>query len=438
MAMRPGLTARQTQRLAQRLAMTPGMRTSLAMLRMPADQLIEEIAREAAENPLLIVTHRTSSAEFAGMDAAEAPPVSLFVSLAAQISQQRLEPEVASAALLLARELREDGYLDVRLDDVADETGLPLQGLEAGLAALQSCDPPGVGARTLQECLALKLIDAGENPVLSRAIVTRLDDIAEERWARAAQAVHVAPAEAERIGAVLRTLTSVPVEHPAPPILTRIPDVIVVRGPNGPVPRMNPDVFPRLTAVAVPAAANDRMRAYGARATAFLAAFEARSRTVLRIVQTILDTQQGFFAGTTESLRPLSRAEVSDGLALHVSTVARAILDKSLAFGGQTFPLRGFFSPSLPQSGGVISVFDVQRRIRTLIASEDSATPLADDAIAAQLKDEGVDIARRTVAKYRKCMRIPSSFERRRRKLQKAAGQRRTAAEPASWNRPKT
>ncbi len=438
MAMRPGLTARQTQRLAQRLAMTPGMRTSLAMLRMPADQLIEEIAREAAENPLLVVTHRSSSGGFAGIDAAEAAPVSLFVSLAAQITQQRLEPEVMAAALLLARELREDGYLDVRLDDVADETGLPLPDMEAGLAALQSCDPPGVGARTLQECLALKLIDAGESAALSRAIVGRLDDIAEERWARVAQAVHVTPSEAERIGAVLRTLTSVPVEHPAPPVLTRIPDVIVVPGPNGPMPRINPDVFPRLTAMAVPATANERMRAYGARASAFLAAFEARSRTLLRIAQAIVDAQQGFFAGTTEGLRPLSRAEISDSLALHVSTLGRAIQDKSLAFGGKTLPLSGFFSLSLPQSGGVISVFDVQRRIRTLIASEDSAAPLADDAIAAQLKDEGVDIARRTVAKYRKCMRIPSSFERRRRKLRKAAGQRRTSAEPASWNRPKT
>lgn len=434
MAMRPGLTIRQNQRLA----MTPGMRTSLAILRMPADQLIEEIIREAVENPLLIVTHRTSSAGFSGMDAAEAPPVSLFVSLAAQISQQRLEPEVASAALLLARELREDGYLDVQLEDLAQETGLPVGDLEAGLAALQACDPPGVGARTLQECLALKLIDAGESAVLARALVARLDDIAEERWARVAQAVHVTPSEAERIGAVMRTLTSVPVECPAPPILTRIPDLIVEAGPAGPVPRMNPDVFPRLTAMAVPATANDRMRAYGFRATAFLSAFEARSRTLLRIAQAILDAQQGFFAGSTESLRPLSRAEVSDGLALHVSTLARAIQDKSLSFGGKTFPLGVFFSHSLPQSGGVVSVFDVQRRIRALVASEDSVAPLADEAIAAQLKDEGVDIARRTVAKYRKCMRIPSSFERRRRKPSKTAGQRQTTAGPASWNRPKT
>jgi RNA polymerase sigma-54 factor len=434
MAMQPGLTARQTQRLA----MTPGMRTSLAMLRMPADQLIEEIAREAAENPLLVVTHRTSSAGFAGMDTTEDAPLSLFVSLAKQISQQRLPPEVTAAALLLARELREDGYLDIGLHDLSQETGLPVPDLEAGLAALQTCDPPGVGARTLQECLALKLIDAGESAVLARAIVARLDDIAEDRWASVAQAVRVTPSDVQRIGAVLRTLSSVPVERPAPPILTRIPDVIVEVGPAGPVPRVNPDVFPRVSATAVPATANEHMRAYGARATAFLAAFEARSRTLLRIVQAILDAQQGFFAGSTESLRPLSRAEVSDGLALHVSTLARAIQDKSLAFGGKTFPLVVFFSHALPQSGGVISVFDVQRRIRVLIASEDSAAPLADEAIAAQLKDEGVDIARRTVAKYRKCMRIPSSFERRRRKLQKAASQRRTAAEPAFRTRPKT
>jgi RNA polymerase sigma-54 factor len=434
MAMRPGLTVRQTQRLA----MTPGMRTSLAMLRMPADQLIEEIAREAAENPLLVVTHRTSSAGFAGVDTTEAGPVGLFVSLAAQISQQRLEPQVASAALLLARELREDGYLDISLDELADESGLPVPDLEAGLAALQTCDPPGVGARTLQECLALKLIDTGEKAELARAIVARLDDIAEDRWARVAKAVGVAASEARRIGAVLRSLTSVPVERQDPPIVTRIPDIIVETGPNGPVPRMNPDVFPRLTAMAVPSAANDRMRAYGVRAAAFLSAFEARSRTLLRIAEAIMAAQPGFFAGNTESLGPLSRAEVSGSLALHVSTLARAIQDKSLAFGGKTYPLGDFFSHALPQSGGVISVFEVQRRIRALVASEDSVAPLADEAIAAQLKDEGVDIARRTVAKYRKCMRIPSSFERRRRKLPKAAGQRRTNAVQASWNRPKT
>src|SRR5690606_26985969 len=157
------------------------------------------------------------------------------------------------------------------------------------------------------------------------------------------------------------------------------------------------------------------------RASATTAALGARWRTVLKVVRHIVALQPGFFLHGRASIAPTSRAEAAAALDMHASTLGRAIAGKALLWDGQIHPLELFFQNPVQVAEGAVSAFDMRRRIRALIASENPVHPLADDEIRAQLWKEGVDIARRTVTKYRKCMDIPSSFARRRRKVSGAA-----------------
>ncbi|MDH5528497.1 MAG: hypothetical protein OEY05_00545, partial [Paracoccaceae bacterium] len=155
MALKAHLTA------SQRLALSPMMRQSLSLLRMSAQALNDEIAHEAEENPFLVVEPAAGTGDaFEYALATSAAPESLSVSLASQLAMQRLDPVTNAAALFLITELREDGYLDMSLAQLAQEKNLPIDALQKGLAAVQQCEPAGIGARSLTEFFELKLIDA--------------------------------------------------------------------------------------------------------------------------------------------------------------------------------------------------------------------------------------------------------------------------------------
>ena len=182
---------------------------------------------------------------------------------------------------------------------------------------------------------------------------------------------------------------------------------------------MNADAIPRVAVLSADRAAltGGDLRGLYDRAGALAAAIGARLTTLKRIATVIAARQEAFFlGGAAPSLQPLSRAEIAAELDLHPSTVGRALNGKALIADGKVHPFSRFFSRPLPGGAAPVSPFDAQRRIRELVAAEDPGAPLADAEIQSHLKNEGVDIARRTVAKYRKCMRIPSSFARRTRK----------------------
>ncbi|MBC7137550.1 MAG: hypothetical protein H5U17_02195 [Defluviimonas sp.] len=402
----------------QRLALTPGMRQSLAILRLPALDLQEEIARLAAENPF--IDHRPPGPSAGGWLAEQpAAEPSLFQSLHRQLSTMRLAPRVAAAAMMLVAELREDGYLDATLDEIAAETGADPLLLEDALSALQGCEPPGIGARDLPECLALQLQARGYAPGLARGICAHLEDFAECRWPRLGRALDLPPEALARVAALLPTLRPAPALPDAGPAQPLLAELIVEPGADGsPRVRLNEDALPQVRVAARMAGGSAELARAQADAGFLAAALRARAATLLRIGTHLVTVQAGHFASRGErALLPMTRAEVAAALAMHPATLGRAISGKALSAFGRTLPIESFFSHGLPGPGGAISAHQVQRRIRALIAAEPPGAPLADDAICAQLQKEGVDIARRTVAKYRTCMRIASSFERRRRKV---------------------
>lgn len=417
MAVTPGL--RLSTR--QRLALTPGMRHSLLVLALPLPDLLDEIARCADANPFLEIRRPVRGMAPIATELAEAAP-SLFLDLHRQLSTMRLEPGVFRAAMVIVSELREDGYLDESLAELADIAPdcRPAE-LAAGLVAVQSCEPAGIGARDLAECLALQLAARGHGLELARRICAELQAFAEGRWAYLARQLGLPRDRLETIAALLPQLDSAPALPESAPPQPLWPDLLVEIGTDGrPGIRLNPDLMPVLRLGAPVAGGSEELARAHDEARLLVAALRARAATLLRLGQHVLARQERHFASAGRSpILPQTQAEAAQDLGLHPATVSRALAGKALAFRGQILPLKTFFSHRLALGEQNLSGHELQRRIRALIAAEPPEAPLADEAIRKQLQTEGVDITRRTVTKYRRCMRIASSYERRRRRAQK-------------------
>lgn len=410
-----GLTAGQ----GLRTGMAATLRTSLAVLKMPAESLLDDIAREAGENPCLVADWPARPVAFPAAEAIAARE-GVLAGLSHQIGMQRLAPAERRAALHLAGELRDDGFLDVPLSDIAAQSGLAPADLLAGLRAIQRCEPAGIGARDLPEYVALRLADAGLPAGTATAAAQCLEDFAEGRWARLGRTLGLPRAELERIAALLRRIGARPrdADGTAPDPAIRLPELVVSTDARGRLAvGLSEAGFPRLRTVR-PAAtdAGAPIAAMARRAERFVADIARRRATLLRIGQRLIADQETWFLTDPPTLAPVTRAEAALALGIHPSTLGRAIHAKSLIWNGRVLPLAMFFPRAVPAAEGALSTFEVQRRIRAAIRAEDPLAPLPDAGICDLLRKEGVDISRRTVAKYRKCMRIPTVYGRRRRK----------------------
>lgn len=414
----------------QKMLLSPGLQSGLAILRMPTLDLIEAIEAEAAENPFLLHDDLRRLVAQPGGDAFQvalkthAAVRSLVADLHLQISAMTLPSDVRAVAEYLAGDLRDDGYLDTPLEEIAGALGLPLALTEAGLAALQACEPAGVGARHLAECLELQLLDRGVSAVLAASVVRHLDLFATEDWRGLRRVLDLPLADLKHLAQEIRSLKPHPVVLSPEPNLILFPDLrLDSDGAGGFQVRLGAGLGDavRLNAPLLRASA-EQGRAFGrvqrARAEALLAALGFRGETLLRIGQVIAIRQHRFFALGPDHLAPLTRAAVATELGVHPSTISRAVASKAMEVRGRILPLAMFFSNAIPAMGGGPdrSAFVVQRQIARLIEAEPDGAPLSDEAICAALAATGIDIARRTVAKYRGCMRIQPSFARRRRK----------------------
>ena len=417
MALSPKLTARQTQTLA----LTPSMRQALSILRMSAAELDEFARAEAARNPFLLrapppPVAPASTAAQADMEARAAP---FQEALSGQVALMGLAAPVAALARLLITELREDGFLDTPLAELVAAWDVSPDDLDTALAALQRCEPAGVGARDLRECLLLQLSDAGLDPAEAAQTVDNLTLFAAGDVAAIARALGLSPRAARRRLALVRALTPRPIApqegDSAPPAL---PDLVLERRPDGTM-TLHParEALAPLyldEALAARALQDDFARDMLERARALLTALAQRGRTLARIGDWLVEHQAGFLLHGARALRPVTRAAMAQDLGLHPSTVGRAVAGKHIDIDGRLLPLSRLFSAALPSTDGPLSSFTLQQRIAEMIAAESPTAPLSDATIAAVLNAEGVDIARRTVAKYRLQLRVPGSAMRRR------------------------
>jgi RNA polymerase sigma-54 factor len=430
MALSPRIELRQSQALV----MTPQLQQAIKLLQMSNLELAEFLAAEVEKNPLLELappppapggSARGAGGEGSYLDTLAAE-VTLYDHLREQIGAMRAGAEGIEAALILAGEIEEDGYLRVPLAEVASRHRLRAADALAGLKLVQACDPAGVGARDLKECLGLQLADRDR---LDPAMQAMLDNLALVARGRLGELEARCGVDAEDIAdmlAELRALDPKPgLRFARQPVETAVPDVHVRRAPEGGwTVELNAETLPRVLTNNVYAASvrgrDAATRAFisecSASASWLVRSLEQRARTILKVATEIVERQDRFFSGGVAELRPLTQRAVAGKLGLHESTISRVATGKYLSCDQGCFDFRFFFGSAIQAvaGGDAFSAAAVQERIRGLVQRERRPGSLSDDKIVLLLKEEGIDIARRTVAKYREGMGIPSSVERRR------------------------
>ena len=322
------------------------------------------------------------------------------------------------------------GYFTDPLEDVADRLGASVDRVAKVLGAIQTMDPSGVGARNLAECLAIQLRDRDRYDPAMRALVAHLDLVARRDIAGLRKVCGVDEDDVTDMIAEIRCLDPKPGRaFGSAAIQPVVPDVMVRMAPDGSwMIELNTDVLPRLLVNQTYAAKisrtkgseADRSFVSGCLQTAnwLTKSLEQRARTILKVSSEIVRQQDAFFAYGVEHLRPLNLKAIAEATGMHESTVSRVTSNKYLSSPRGLFELKYFFTASIASNSGgdAHSAESVRFRIRQMIDRETVGEVLSDDAIVEKLKGANIDIARRTVAKYRESMRIPSSVERRRQK----------------------
>ncbi len=334
-----------------------------------------------------------------------------------------------AAASVLVDSVDEGGYLRCDLVETSERLGCDLTFLEDILQILQRFEPVGVFARDVRECLMLQLQDRNRCDPAMVALLDNLDLLAKRDLSALRKACAVDEEDMREMIAELRALTPRPGAafggEPSQPVA---PDVFVREGSGGLWHvELNSDTLPRLLvdqryhARVSAASRTDQEKVFVADCMAsaswLVKSLDQRAKTILKVASEIVRQQDGFLAYGVEHLRPLNLKTVADAIGMHESTVSRVTSNKYLATPRGMFELKFFFTSAIQatEGGEAHSAESVRHRIRQLIDAEKGEAEVhSDDRIVEILKETGVDIARRTVAKYREAMRIPSSVERRR------------------------
>lgn len=320
------------------------------------------------------------------------------------------------------------GYLPPDLGQAAERLGASQADVEAVLTVLQKFDPPGVCARNLSECLAIQLRELNRYDPAMQALVEHLDLLAKRDIASLRKLCGVDDDDiTDMIGEIRRLNPKPGLKFGSARTQTMVPDVYVRPGPDGGWHvELNSDTLPRVLVNQVyytelsKTIRKDGDKSYFTdalqNATWLVRALDQRARTILKVATEIVRQQDGFFTHGVAHLRPLNLKAVADAIQMHESTVSRVTANKYMATNRGSFELKYFFTASIASADGgeAHSAEAVRHHIKRLIDAEAPAAILSDDTIVERLRETGIDIARRTVAKYREAMRIPSSVQRRR------------------------
>ena len=362
------------------------------------------------------------------LEAFVANDVSLRQHLSEQLPLVLKEPPERLIGQYLIDMVDEAGYLPTDLSALPDKLGAPQGLIDHVLSSLQSLDPPGVFARSLRECLALQLKDQNRFDPVVATFLDNLHLLASHNLSALRKAVGIEMDELMEIVAEIKRLNPKPgLKYGSVQMQPVVPDVLVRPAPDGSwIVELNSDTLPRLlvnrnylTCVSkAGSSAQDRNYLLECLQTAnwLVKSLDQRARTILRVAEEIVRQQDGFFTHGVQYLRPLNLRTVADAISMHESTVSRVTSNKYIATPRGIFELKYFFTSAIAsaEDGEAHSSEAVRHRIKQMIDGETPAAVLSDDKIVEKLKTDGIDIARRTVAKYREAMRIPSSVQRRR------------------------
>lgn len=473
------LDVKLQQKLTQKLVMTPQLRQAIKILQLPRGELDALIHEEMDQNPVLAVEQGEEGAlpedpptsgeeptttastdeidwrtylESYNEDVPALPPTgdddadeerqntieslpnraeSLAEHLTWQLRFSDLTAEEQQLASLIIGNLDVDGYLHTPLEEIAASAGVRPEELERVLLIVQECDPPGVGARDLRECLLLQLRaqerddPSVTDPFLSLATTIVRDHLAAlegRRFDRLAKDLGVTP---EAVTQAVKLITSL---EPKPgrnfgdgDVRYVTPDVDVRKVGDEYVVTLNEEGLPRLKIsssyrrlLAEGGEAKDYVQEKIRAAAWLIKSIHQRQRTLLLVAQSIVKFQQDFLTYGVSHMRPLVLRDVAEDVGSHESTVSRAIANKYISTPRGIYALKQFFTTGLKgRQGPDVAAESVKERIREMIMNEDPTQPLSDEEIARSLLRDNVTIARRTVAKYRESMNILPSAKRK-------------------------
>lgn len=323
------------------------------------------------------------------------------------------------------------GYVRADLGELAERIGAPLGQVKSVLAKLQAFDPPGVMATSLKECIALQLKERGRYDPMIAKLLEHLELLATHDLRQLKRILGTDMEDITDMIAEIRSLNPKPGNaFGGPPVQTVIPDVLVRPANDGSWHvELNSETLPRVlvnrayyTRVSRNVGAQTRDKEFLVEclntANWLVKSLDQRARTILRVAEEIVRQQDAFLVHGVQHLRPLNLKTVADAIKMHESTVSRVTSSKYMATNRGIFEMKYFFNSAIASvdSGFAHSSVSVRHRIKLLIDAETSNAVLSDDQIVDSLQREGIDIARRTVAKYREAMGIASSVQRRREK----------------------
>jgi RNA polymerase sigma-54 factor len=365
------------------------------------------------------------------IEATPAHDIGLRDHLLNQLNVDVLDPVDRVIGVHLIDLLDESGYLADALPPVAERLGCDVDRVEETLARLQSFDPPGIFARSLRECLEIQLRERNRLDSRMEVLLDNLDMLAERRLDDLRRMCGVDPEDFEEMLAEIRSRNPKPgLAFDSDVAMAIVPDVFVRQGPDGAwLVELNSDTLPRVLvnrryyATFTRQATTKEERKYLVdhlnSANWLVKSLDQRANTILRVAVALVGKQEDFLNHGVRHLRPLILRDIAEEIGMHESTVSRVTVNKYISTPRGTFELRYFFTTAIAstdRAGPAHSSEAVRHRIKTLIEGEESDNVLSDDRLVDMLREEGIDIARRTVAKYRDALRIPSSLDRRRRK----------------------
>lgn len=459
------LEQRADLRLTQKLALTPQLQLQLKLLQLPQLELSQYIQLELMENPMLELdedfeniqekeqtveesdeplavdklekimiddyfTERADDGRDLGYfnpGIEEKPSFELFYSttddlwqhLLWQLRLSKAPDKIRVVAEMVIGNIDEDGYLKATEEEIAKMSETDIESVKKAIEVVQGFDPAGVGARNLKECLILQIRALGlENTIIKSVIEEYLDDIKKKKYE------HIARKLAISIDEVLKAVKIIEKLEPRPGrnfsktmVNVPVPDVyvnkvegqyqIILNDEGIPKLRLNKLYRQLFTEKQLQTQERKYLKEKFKNAVEFLKSLEQRNKTIYRVTESLLKFQKDFFDKGVSYLRPLNLRDVAGELGLHESTISRVTSNKYLACEHGIFNFKFFFSNALSSNQGNVSTTLVKELIQNIINEEKAENPFSDKEIAEILQKRGIDIARRTVAKYREELKIP-------------------------------
>ena len=430
----------QQQRIFQKMVLTPQMRHSIKLLSMATKDLNEYVDSAVEANPFLKKAFDEHKAEKykSGVSPSAVSNISSEYSdevttqdenprssLLSQLRMLNIKDKALEIAEHLIYEMDNNGYITVMLEEVAKELSASIEEVEHCLAAIQSLDPPGIGARDVRECLQLQLKRAHKEDTLEYAIVSEfINELAREDIAGISKALNT---DKEKIRAAIANIKKLN-PRPASTMLSKspervVPDLIATIKDKKIYLELNKEWLPRLRLynpyedklnIIKDPDARKFMKENMDSARGLIDNLKRREETMCKVADYILNFHKDEVINGVDKIKSLTPKDISLALNLHTSTINRTVTNKYIEINDKVAPLKSFLSSGVKKENGEItSKAAVKKRIEELIREEDRTHPLSDKIIQEKLKQEGIVIKRRTIAKYRNALRILPTYLRK-------------------------